>query len=146
MKPLPMNLKRWNSKWVQVDRQGCAFQGPWSDCVKANLRSRLATRISLPVLDFPTYKPEELYNNVKKHDFTKYLKAKMTFSVKAKLRDCAIKDQRLLAMKVKDVIADQFNEKWGVRPVSIKSFPMCDFLFSVQETSIVCPWTQPAVP
>ncbi len=116
-------LKEIGLKVVQVDKQGCAFEGPWSDCVKANLRSRLATRISLPVLDFPAYKAEELYNNVKKHDFTKYLKTKMTFSVKAKLNTCAIKDQRLLAMKVKDVIADQFNEKWGVRPSVDKEFP-----------------------
>ena len=120
---LSRELKEIGLKVGRVDRQGCAFEGPWSDCVKANLRSRLATRISLPVLDFPAYKADELYNNVKKHDFTRYLTAKMTFSVKAKINTCAIKDQRLLAMKVKDVIADQFNEKWGIRPDVDKEIP-----------------------
>lgn len=111
----------------QVDKQGCVFDGPWSDCAKANLRSRIATRISLPILDFPAYKTDELYDNVKKHDFTKYLTPKMTFSIKAKLNECAIKDQRILAMKVKDVIADQFNEKFGVRPSVDKKLPNVRF-------------------
>ena len=114
--PLAEELRSFGIKVNKVDQQGCSFEGPWADCAKANLRSRIATRISLPVLDFPAYKDNELYDNVKKHDFTKYLTPQMTFSIKAKLNDCAIKDQRLLAMKVKDVIADQFNEKFGVRP------------------------------
>ncbi|MEM7646568.1 MAG: THUMP domain-containing protein, partial [Pseudomonadota bacterium] len=110
-----------------MDRQGCSFEGSWADCALANLRSRMATRISLPILDFPAYKTDELYSNVKKHDFTKYLTPQMTFSIKAKLSECAIKDQRLLAMKVKDVIADQFNEKFGCRPSIDKKLPNVRF-------------------
>ena len=120
---LSQELREMELQVVQVDKQGCSFEGPWSDCVKANIRSRLATRIALPILDFPAYKAEELYNNVKKHDFTKYLKTNMTFSVKAKTNACVIKDQRLLAMTVKDAIADQFNKKLGVRPNIDKEFP-----------------------
>lgn len=120
---LSQELKEMGLQVSHTDKQGCRFEGPWSDCVKANLRSRLATRIVLPVLDFSAYKPEELYKNVKKHDFTRYLKSEMTFSVKSKTNACVIKDQRLLAMKVKDAIADQFNKKWGVRPSVDKESP-----------------------
>ncbi len=120
-------LKSFDLKVGKVDKQGCSFEGPWADCAKANLRSRIATRISLPILDFPAYKVEELYDNVKKHDFTRYLTPKMTFSIKAKLNDCAITDQRILAMKVKDVIADQFNDKFGVRPSVDKKLPNVRF-------------------
>lgn len=116
-------LRSFGLKVGQIDKQGCFFDGPWTDCVKANLRSRVATRISLPVLDFPAYNADDIYNNVKKHDFTKYLTPKLTFSIKAKLNECALKDQRLLAMKVKDVIADQFNEKFGSRPSVDKDTP-----------------------
>lgn len=120
---LANELKEMGLKVGGVDKQGCSFEGPWSDCAKANLRSRIATRISLPILDFPAYKIEELYNNVKKHDFTRYLTPEMTFSIKAKLNQCSITDQRMLAMKVKDVIADQFNEKFGRRPGVDKKAP-----------------------
>jgi 23S rRNA (guanine2445-N2)-methyltransferase / 23S rRNA (guanine2069-N7)-methyltransferase len=125
--PLANELRDMGLKVGQVDKQGCYFEGPWSDCAKANLRSRIATRISLPILDFHAYKADELYDNVKKHDFTKYLTPKLTFSIKAKLNDCAIKDQRILAMKVKDVIADQFNEKFNVRPSVDKKTPSVRF-------------------
>lgn len=120
LKSLGLNVDR-------VDRQGCSFEGTWADCVKANLYSRVATRIALPVLDFHAYNAEEIYDNVKKHDFTKYLTPKLTFSVKAKVSDSALKDQRMLALKVKDVIADQFNDKYGVRPDVDKKIPSVRF-------------------
>ncbi len=125
--PLATELREMGLKVGKVDQQGCSFEGPWTDCAKANLRSRIATRISLPILDFPAYKVDELYANVQKHDFTKYLKPNMTFSIKAKLRECSITDQRILAMKVKDVIADQFTEKFGERPSVDKKLPSVRF-------------------
>jgi putative N6-adenine-specific DNA methylase len=125
--PLAEELQEMGLKVGKVDQQGCSFEGPWTDCAKANLRSRIATRISLPILDFPAYKADELYDNVKKHDFTKYLKPNMTFSIKAKLKQCSITDQRILAMKVKDVIADQFTEKFGERPSVDKKLPNVRF-------------------
>lgn len=124
---LSEELKSFGIKVGKADQQGVSFEGPWSDCAIANLRSRVATRISLPILDFPAYKIDELYNNVQKHDFTKYLTPKMTFSIKAKLKKCSITDQRILAMKVKDVIADQFNEKFGIRPSVDKKLPSVRF-------------------
>jgi 23S rRNA G2445 N2-methylase RlmL len=96
---------------------GVFFEGSWADCYKANLRSRIATRIILPVQDFPAYKPEDLYNNILKHDFTKYIPVTGTIAVDAHVRDCgAFRDQRFVAMKVKDAVVDQFREKFEVRP------------------------------
>jgi 23S rRNA G2445 N2-methylase RlmL len=125
--PLAEEIRAMGVKVGSVDRQGCSFTGTWADCAKVNLRSRIATRVALPILDFPAYKIDEIYNNVLKHDFTKYLTPKMTFSIKAKLADSAIKDQRILAMKVKDAIADQFTEKYGERPSVDKKLPNVRF-------------------
>lgn len=96
---------------------GVYFDGNWSSCYRVNLRSRVATRVILPILDFPAYKPEELYHNVLKHDFTKYIAAEGTIAVEANVRDSGqFRDQRFVAMKIKDAIVDQFREKFGVRP------------------------------
>ncbi|MES2966050.1 MAG: THUMP domain-containing protein [Bdellovibrionota bacterium] len=96
---------------------GVTFEGPWALCYRANLRSRIATRILLPILDFPAYKPEELYANVLKHDFTKYIPPDGTIAVDASVRDCgAFRDQRFVALKIKDAIVDQFRDKYDVRP------------------------------
>jgi putative N6-adenine-specific DNA methylase len=69
-----------------------------------------------PILDFPAYNGEDLYHNLRKHDFTKYIDVKQTIKIEAAINDCAIVDQRFVAMKVKDAIVDQFRDKYGVRP------------------------------
>lgn len=96
---------------------GVFFEGNWAACYRANLRSRVATRILLPILDFPAYKPEELYHNILKHDFTKYIDPNGKIAVEASVRESgAFRDQRFVAMKVKDAIVDQFREKFDIRP------------------------------
>jgi 23S rRNA G2445 N2-methylase RlmL len=96
---------------------GVYFESNWAGCYRANIRLRTATRILLPILDFPAYNPEELYNNIRKHDFTKYIEVGQTLAVDANIRECGIfRDQRFVAMKIKDAIVDQFNEKFGARP------------------------------
>lgn len=96
---------------------GVQFDGNWASCYRANLRSRIATRILMPILDFPAYKPEDLYNNILKHDFTKYIPPNGTIAVEANVRDSGeFRDQRFVAMKIKDAIVDQFREKFGERP------------------------------
>ena len=52
---------------------GVFFETNWEGCYRANLQSRIASRILKPLIDFPAYNGEDLYHNVKKHDFTKYI-------------------------------------------------------------------------
>lgn len=96
---------------------GCFFESNWAGCYRANLRSRVASRIVLPILDFPAYKNDDLYHNIRKHDYTKYIPATGTMAVEASVRDSGeFRDQRFVAMKVKDAVVDQFREKFDVRP------------------------------
>ncbi|MCC6137996.1 MAG: RNA methyltransferase [Bdellovibrionaceae bacterium] len=101
---------------VRENARSVEFEGNWEMCYRANLGSRVATRILLPILEFPAYKPEDIYHNCQKHDFTKYVEANGNLWVDAKVEDSALKDQRLLAMKVKDAVVDQFRDKFGERP------------------------------
>ncbi len=109
-------LKSFGLKTREKAQAGVLFEANWAGCYKANLQSRYASRILKPLLDFPAYNEEEIYNNVRKHDFTKYIKPEQTIAIDATIKDCRIKDQRYLAMKVKDAIVDQFRDKYGVRP------------------------------
>ena len=95
---------------------GVAFESNWEGCYRANLMLRTATRVIKPVLDFPAYEPQELYSNIKKHDFTKYIAVKDTFTIDASVRDSSFHDQRFVAMKIKDAIVDQFRDQFGERP------------------------------
>jgi len=114
---LEQELKSLGLEKVLKGPGGVFFEGNWAACYRANLRSRVATRILLPILDFPAYKPEELYHNVLKHDFTKYIPPTGKIMVDASVRDSGqFKDQRFVAMKIKDAIVDQFREKFEIRP------------------------------
>ena len=114
---LEEELKEIGLSRVSKHPSGVFFEGSWADCYRANLRSRIATRIIMPILDFPAYNPEELYNNVLKHDFTKYIPADGTIMIDAHVRDSgAFRDQRFVVMKIKDAVVDQFREKFDVRP------------------------------
>ena len=102
---------------------GVIFESNWEGCYKANLHSRYASRILKPLLDFNAYNGEDVYNNVRKHDFTKYISADDTMTIDAVVKECSIPDQRFLAMKVKDAVVDQFRDKFGKRPDVAKDNP-----------------------
>jgi putative N6-adenine-specific DNA methylase len=109
-------LRAMEFKVLEKGPAGVSFETNWEGCYRANIELRTATRILKPVLDFPAYEPQELYNNIQKHDFTKYITCKDTFTIDASVRDSSFRDQRFVAMKIKDGIADQFREKFGERP------------------------------
>lgn len=116
VEPLEAELKSLGMHPYDRSQNGVFFESNWEGCYKVNLYSRFASRILMPVLNFPAYQPEELYNNIRKHDFTKYIDVHQTLKVDASTKDSMIKDQRFIAMKVKDAIVDQFREKTGERP------------------------------
>jgi 23S rRNA G2445 N2-methylase RlmL len=95
---------------------GVYFDGNWAECYRVNLQSRLATRVLLTILDFVAYNQDDLYNNIKKHDYTKYIDVGQTIAVDASANSQIFRDQRFVALKVKDAIVDQFREKFGERP------------------------------
>ena len=114
---LEQELKDMGLQKLERGISGVYFEGPWAHCYRANLRSRTATRIILPILDFPAYKNEDLYHNIRKHDFTKYIPPNGTLAVDSMVRDSGVfADQRFVSMKVKDAIVDQFRDKFEIRP------------------------------
>jgi putative N6-adenine-specific DNA methylase len=116
VEPLEIELKDLGLKVTGKSAGGVFFESNWEGCYKANLQSRLASRILKPILDFTAYQPEELYNQILRHDFTKYIKPNQTISIDATVKESMMRDQRFVAMKIKDAVVDQFREKFGVRP------------------------------
>jgi len=113
---LEAELQELGFKTLDKNPGGVLFETNWEGAYKANLHSRLASRILKPILEFTAYQPEELYNQVLNHDFTKYIKPTQSISIDASVKDGMMNDQRFVAMKIKDAIVDQFRDKFGVRP------------------------------
>lgn len=134
---LSVELKNLGLKVLQENQSSVEFESNWEGCYRANLCSRIATRILLPILEFPAYNPEDIYHNIRKHDFTKYINANGFMWVDAKVDFSALKDQRLLAMKVKDAIVDQFREKFGERPTVEKDRGLIIYLRGFKNNYVV---------
>lgn len=116
--PLKEELEAMGLKVLENQDTSVSFESSWAGCYRANLRSRVATRILLPVLDFVAYQADEIYDNAfKKHDFTKYMESPdITIMVDASVKESKIRDQRIAALKLKDAIVDQCYQKWDRRP------------------------------
>jgi putative N6-adenine-specific DNA methylase len=116
VEPLEAELIEMGLKPYDRAQNGVFFDSNWKDCYRVNLQSRFASRVLMPVLNFVAYQPEELYNQIRNHDFTKYIKPNQTLTIDASTKDSMLKDQRFIAMKVKDAIVDQFRDRYEVRP------------------------------
>ena len=95
---------------------GVFFESNWEGCYRANLHSRIASRVLKPVWDFPAYQLDEFFSQILKHDFTKHIRLPFSLKVDATIEDCKIHDQRMVALKTKDAICDQFRNAFGSRP------------------------------
>ena len=114
---LASEAKALKLKVLKTSKAQITFDSNWRGCYRANLCLRSATRILLSILDFPAYNEEELYNNIRKHDFTKYIRADQTICVHASVSQSpSFDNSNFVNQKVKDAIADQFREKFGQRP------------------------------
>lgn len=130
-------LEKLELKGLKTVPLGVEFEANWQGCYRANLWVRSATRIVMPILDFFAYQPEELYNQIQKHDFTKYIDPDQTLAVDAKARDSqTFRDSRFVAMKAKDAIVDQFREKFGRRPDVDRDDPDLRVMVRVVKSSV----------
>jgi putative N6-adenine-specific DNA methylase len=113
---LENELKSLGFDKTEKINSGVYFETTWEGCYKANLYSRIASRIFKPVLEFIAYDEDQLYREIGNHDFTKYINPNQTLAIDTVINDCKLHDQRYVTMKIKDAIVDQFREKKGERP------------------------------
>ena len=118
VEPLAEELKGLEIKRLRARADVVEMDCSWADVYRVHRHVRLASRFLLPVCEFTAYNEQDLYFGIlRKHDFTQYIDVNQTFRVEARTRDhLKLRDQRYVAMKAKDAIADQFREKFGARP------------------------------
>lgn len=118
LEPLCAELQELGVKNVRQCSDSVQFEGPWSDVYRVHLHSRIATRVLMPVAEFTAYNEDDLYYGIfRKHDFTQHIFPQQTLRVEAHVRDHRnLRDQRFVAMKVKDALVDQFWQKFNERP------------------------------
>jgi len=95
---------------------GVAFSGTIETAYRANLWLRTANRVLMSLAEFDCDSEQDLYNRVRKLDWSRYLTPTMTLAVDANVRDSNIKHSKYAALKTKDAVVDCLRARVGARP------------------------------
>ncbi|MBR6310533.1 MAG: RNA methyltransferase [Paludibacteraceae bacterium] len=107
---------------VETGNRAVSFSGDKAIMYKANFCCRTAIRILKVVKTFNARSADDIYNEVKKIDWSKHLDPKKTFSIDSVVYSEDFRHSKFVTYRVKDAIADQFTEKFGKRPsVSVEN-------------------------
>jgi len=95
---------------------GVAFSGSWEACYRANLWSRIASRILWKVGEFGYRNEKELYDAAKAVDWPRHFAVQKKIRVNVTAQKSPLKSLEFAALKVKDAVCDRFRDKLGSRP------------------------------
>jgi len=101
---------------VQIGRRMVSFTGDQALLYKANLHLRTAVRLLKPISTFSAKNPDEVYEQIRKINWEEYLGPNQTFSIDTVVFSEFFRHSKFLSYRVKDGVADYFNEKLGKRP------------------------------
>ncbi len=92
------------------------FRGDKEMMYRANFACRTAIRVLKPFLTLNSTGADDLYEQLKSFDWEKLMKVDTTFSVDVTAYSENFSNSRFVTYRVKDAIADFFNDKYGKRP------------------------------
>ena len=101
---------------IEIGRRMVSFTGDQALLYKANLCCRTALRILKPIYTFTALNTDEVYDRIKEVQWEKILTPDQTFSIDSVVYSEEFKHSKFVTYRVKDAIADYFNEKYGKRP------------------------------
>ncbi len=113
---LAKELTQLGANNVQIGRRMVSFTGDKEMMYRANFQLHTAIRILKPIATFKARSADEVYEEVKKIDWSKYIEKGKTFSVDSVVYSEEFRNSRFVTYKVKDAIVDQFRENTGTRP------------------------------
>ena len=113
---LAQELTELGANDIQIGRRMVSFKGDKELMYRANFQLRTAIRILKPIIHFKARSADDVYNEVLKVDWTKYLDNNKTFAVDSVVFSEEFRHSNFVAYKVKDAIVDQFRESTGTRP------------------------------
>ncbi len=96
---------------------GVAFAGDWTLCYRANLQSRLASRILWRVKEATPFRNEEdVYKTVFGLPWMRWFDVNDTILVKVTAIKCPLKSLEFITLRIKDAVCDKFRAEKNVRP------------------------------
>lgn len=95
---------------------GVFFEGPLETVYRANLESRIASRILLEIAKAPYRSEQDVYKATYALPWPAWFHASRTIKVKVSARHCPLKSLDFATLRIKDAICDQFKQATQTRP------------------------------
>jgi putative N6-adenine-specific DNA methylase len=116
-------LESLGAKQVAAIPGGASFSGSWETCYRANLWSRIASRILWRVAEFDYRNDADLYAAVRALEWKKYFDVNRSIRVNVTAQKSPLKSLEFATLKIKDAVCDGFRDATGKRPDVDRSAP-----------------------
>ena len=113
---LAQELTELGANDIQIGRRMVSFTGDKALMYRANFCLRTALRILKPIKHFKAKGADDVYDAVRKIDWSQYLDLNTTFAVDSVVFSEEFRHSKFVAYKVKDAIVDYFRDTTGERP------------------------------
>ncbi len=113
---LAQELATLGAQDTQPADAGVAFQGDFVSAMRANLESRIASRILWQVGTGAYRTEQHLYDAARDLPWSRWMRVEQTFRVETGANRCPLKSLDFVTLRVKDALCDQFRDKTGRRP------------------------------
>lgn len=114
--PLATELTRLGARAVQTTAGGIAFEGDTRVIYRANLESRIATRVLLRLFTVPYRNEEDIYRATHELDWPRQFDVERSIRVYLTAQRCPLKSLDFLTLRIKDAVCDRFRSAVGSRP------------------------------
>jgi len=133
---LANELKQLGAQDVKIGVRNVSFVGDKGFMYKANLALRTAIKILKPIKTFRVLNEKDLYEQVYKMPWEKYLKPTGTLAIDSTVHSKVFTHSKYIALKTKDAIVDKFRDTTKERPNVDLRFP--DLKINVHIDRQVC--------
>ncbi|MAX82469.1 MAG: RNA methyltransferase [Crocinitomicaceae bacterium] len=113
---LAKELEQLGASNIIPSNRAILFSGDQRLLYKANLRLRSALKILVPIKEFEARNEHDLYFEIKKINWSKYIDVNDTFVIDSTVFSKEFTHSKYVALKAKDAIVDRFREREGKRP------------------------------
>ena len=113
---LAKELTQMGAKDVKIGRRMVSFTGDKEMMYRANFQLHTAIRILKPIRHFKAKSADDVYDEIKKIEWSQYIGQDKTFAVDSVVFSEEFRHSKFVSYKVKDAIVDQLRETTGKRP------------------------------
>src|SRR5574340_236807 len=113
---LRSDLEALGAQNVRSAEGGVHFSGDWPLCYRANLESRIASRILWRIKEAPYRNEQDIYQTAFDLQWQRWFDVSSTIRVNVTAIKCPLKSLEFVTLRIKDAVCDRFRAYCNERP------------------------------